>query len=556
MRHARALLLLGLLAAAGCEASGDGEAARGGTVVIAGGNDLQSFNSLVEPESYTGEFMQYALFLPLIRYDEELEYAPGLAREWEWQGDTAVVFRLHQNVRWHDGRPTTAEDVAFTIDRARDPATGFPNIQYFEAWGAVEALDSFTVRVAFPPHADPLAGLPFTPIMPRHLLDSIPAERMQNAAFNQRPVGNGPFRFLSRRTNDRVVFEANRDFPEELGGPPLIDRIIWRVIPENSAQVVALRTGEVDVAHEIRADQGVALDTMPRFRAIVAPSRQYQFIGWNNRVPQLRDARVRRALTMALDRESMLRALRGGFGELTSTPVSPSHWAHRADLEPIPYDTAGARALLDEAGYANRDRDPWLEDAGGKELTIELQIPANSEYNRDLAEIIRGDLQDVGVRVTTAATEFGTLIDNISSPPRNFEAVLLALEADIRLSLREVFHSESIPDSPFQLAGYANPRLDGILDSLDVTVSRDHARPLWHRLQTILHEEQPWSFLWFAPRIVVVREDLNGVEMDLRGSLVSIQDWWLDPSHPRAPGGGADTATAAATTAATSDAPR
>ena len=546
MRHIRTLLLVVLLAFGGaCDSDGgpDEGQRQGGTLVIAAGSDLRSFNSLVESETNTAELLQYALFLPVVRYDEDLDYAPALAREWEWHGDTAVVFTLREDVRWHDGVPTTAADVKFTLDRARDPETGFANPEYFAQWESVEVVDSFTVRFGFRPHADPLTGLPSTPIMPAHLLDSIPSAELQHAAFNQAPVGNGPFRFVSRRTNDQTVLEANPDFPEELGGRPNLDRVVWRVIPENSAQLVALRTGDVDMALGVRADEAVAMDTTARFRAIVAPSRMYQFIGWNGRVPPLSDARVRRAFTMALDREAMLSALRGGYGELTSTPVSPSHWAHDPGIRPLPYDTAAARRLLAEAGYRNRDGDPWLEGEDGEELTVELKIPASSEYNRDLAELARADLQDVGVRLTTRTTEFGTLIQDISSPARNFEAVLLALEADIRLSLRDLFHSDAIPDSPFQLASYADPRLDGILDSLATTVSRERARPLWHRLQAILHEEQPWSFLWFTPRVVLAREDVNGVDMDLRGTFVSLPDWWLDPSHPRAGGNAPDTAT-------------
>jgi peptide/nickel transport system substrate-binding protein len=478
------LMLACVAGLAGCDTgAGDGAGTegvrRGGTVVIAAGTDLRSFNALVESEANTSEILRYALFLPLIRYDEDLGFQPALARSWEWDGDTAVVFRLRDDVRWHDGRPTTAEDVKFTFDRARDPATGFPNAEYFENWDGAEVLDSTTVRFSLRPHADPLAVLPATPIMPRHLLDSIPAEQLQNAPFNQEPVGNGPFRFVSRRANDRVVLEANPDFPEELGGRPAVDRVVWQVIPENSAQLVALRTGEADVALGIRADQVEALDSTGRFHAVVAPSRTYQFIGWNGKVPALSDARVRRALVMALDREAMLRSLRGGFGELTATPVGPSHWAHDPSIEPLPFDTAAARELFAEAGYENRDADPWLEDGEGNELEIELKIPANNEYNRDLAELIRGD-------------------------------------------------------GPFQLASYSNPELDGILDSLSVTVDRDRARPLWQRLQQILHDEQPWGYLWFAPRLVVVRDDVQGVDMDVRGTFVSLPEWWLESGHPRA----------------------
>lgn len=551
MRHARFRMLLltpllaGLIA---CEAGGgDGDARRGGTVVIASGNDLGGFNALTQSEQSTMWVMQYALFLPLVSFDADIEYVPALASAWEWEGDTAVVFDLRRDVRWHDGERTTAADVVFTLDRARDPATGFPNAEYFEPFTSVEAVDSFTVRVAFRPHPVPLAGLASTPIMPRHLLDTIPPAELRNAPFNRAPVGNGPFRFVSRRANDRVVVEANPDFPEELGGRPRLDRVIWQVIPEASAQVVALRTGEADMALDVRADQVMALDTTAELRGIIAPSWQYHFIGWNGRVPALSDARVRRALTMAMDRDGLLRALRAGQGEVTSTPVDPSHWAHDPAVEPLPHDTAAARELLAEAGYENRDGDPWLEGEDGQELAITLKIPANHEYSSAVAELVRGDLQDVGVRLTTEATEFGTLLQDISGTDRNFEGVLLALDAGPRLSLRDMLHSDAM-DGQFQLASYSDPAVDAILDSLATTVSRDAARPLWARLQRIVRDEQPWTYLFFAPQLLVVREDVNGVEVDARGPLVTLPDWWLDPSHPRA-GSGVEADTAADTAA-------
>ncbi|HSH45612.1 MAG TPA: ABC transporter substrate-binding protein, partial [Longimicrobiales bacterium] len=239
--------LLSLVVFAG--ACGDSTRAprSGGTVVIGAGSDLDHANPLVSVDAWTSEVLRFALFTPLVRYGEDLSYEPYLAESWETSGDTAVTFHLRDDVRWHDGTRTTAHDVLFTYERATDPETGFPNSDYFNRWTGGEVLDSFTIRFTFQPHAEPLAGLPFTPVVPRHLLDSIPAAQLRQAAFNQHPVGNGPFRFVSQRSNDRWVFERNPDFPEGLGGPPNLDRLVWRVIPENSAQLAEIRAGEADL---------------------------------------------------------------------------------------------------------------------------------------------------------------------------------------------------------------------------------------------------------------------------------------------------------------------
>lgn len=526
------VLCLALLGLTACEAGAGGdadggtaaEASRGGTVVVAGPNDLDAANSLVSSETYAREILRYALFTTLLRYGPELEYRPYLAESWEMLADTGVVFHLRDDVYWHDGRPTTAHDVAFTYRRAKDPETGFLNAAYFEPWGEVEVVDSFTVRFGFEPHAEPLAGWPFTAIMPRHLLGDVPPAELQQAEFNRDPVGNGPFRFVSQRANDRWIFEANPDFPDELGGRPLVDRLIWRVIPESSAQLAELRTGNVDLMLSARAPQLEDWDPDPRIRSVVKPSRNYAFIGWNGQRAPLDDPRVRRALSMGIDRRDLLETLRGGHGELAVGPVPPFHWAYDPSIEPLPYDPDAARDLLVEAGLRDRDGDGMLEDATGADFGFALTVPAGSDANRDLAELMTSDLREVGVDAAMRTTEMTTMLADVQSPERRFDAVLLALTSDFQLKLSDMFHSDAL-GGPFQLASYSNPEVDDILDQLSGPVDREEARPLFRRLQAIMREEQPWTFLYYYPDLYLMRERVRGVEMDIRGTFVSLPDW-------------------------------
>ena len=429
------VLALLLVAAAGCDPAGgtaEGERPRpGGTAVVAGAMDLQVSNPLTVSEAWTQDVFRHALFLPLVRYGAEGGYEPGLAESWTMEGDSVVVFRLRRDVRWHDGAPTTAYDVAFTFERAKDPATGFPTPEYFEGWSRPEVLDSFTIRFHAEPEVDPLLAWAQTPPLPRHLLDSIPAAGLQQAAYNQRPVGNGPFRVVSHVTNDRWIFEANPDFPEALGGRPYLDRLVWRVVPENDAQVTELLTGSAHLITSPRADQLPALDDREGVRAIQRPTRKYLFVGWNGRRGALGQAEVRRGLAQAIDRARILAVARAGYGRLASTPVPPSHFAFDSAVAPLPYDTAAARALLARAGIRDRDGDPALETADGEDFTFELKIAANNAFNRDVAELMRADLARIGVTMTTRPTEGSTLIGDIISPERRFDAVLIALEAEI-----------------------------------------------------------------------------------------------------------------------------
>ena len=521
-RAAAACALVALLG--GCA---DAVPGRGGTAVIGAGSDLDYANPLVSVDAWTNEVLLYALFTPLVRYGPNLEYEPQLARSWEMLGDTGVVFHLRDDVRWHDGTPTTAHDVLFTFERAVDPATGFPNSDYFSRWTRGEVVDSHTVRFHFERQADPLAGWAFTPIAPRHLLDSIPPERLRQAAFNRAPVGNGPFRFVSQRPGDRWIFEANPDHPEGLGGRPLLDRVVWRVIPENSAQIMELRVGEVDLALQPRPEEVLALSRRDGLRAVVKPSRQFSFVVWNGLRKPLDDPRVRRALALSLDRAEILEGLRSGFGQAAATPVMPFHWAFNEDVQPLPFSPDSGRALLADVGIRDTDGDGILELPDGSDFSIQIKLSAESDYSRDVAEAVRSQLADLGVRASTRPTDTGTLFQDVTSTSRNFDAAVLGWAGDFRLDLRDLFHSDT-REGPYQFASYSNPEMDSLLDRAVLEPDPALATPLWGRVQEILREEQPWTVLYYQTDAFLARERVRNMDMDIRGALINLPEWWIE----------------------------
>ncbi|MEJ2187325.1 MAG: ABC transporter substrate-binding protein [Gemmatimonadota bacterium] len=485
-------------------------------------------NPLVAADVYSQEMNRSLLFLPLLRFGADLSLEPDLAESWAEEGDTAAVFHLRRDVRWQDGRLVTASDAVFTIQRAMDPATAYPNAGQIKHWRAVQRVDSFTVHLSFDPVREPLAALPLLPVLPRHVLDTIPPAAMARAAFNTHPVGDGPFRLVEVHRNDRWIFAANDSFPAGLGGRPHLDRLIWRIIPESTSQLAALEAGEVDMVMGVRPDDYARYADTLGLRGLERPTFRYSFIAWNGRRPPLDLVPVRRALSMAIDRAQILRALRHGYGTLAAGPVPPAHWA--ADtISPLPYDTAQADRLLEQAGYRTRNAGGIRQSFDGTPLRLTLLLPAGSDFNRDLAQVVQSDLRKVGVDLQLEPLEFSTLIQTITGPDRNFDAVLLALDADVRLDLRSLFHSASLK-GPFQLAGYSNPALDSLLDSIDTVLDRTASQPLWSRAQRILARDQPWSFLYFFSDLMLARDRLHGVRADLRGVLFSAPQWWVEPS--------------------------
>lgn len=514
--------------AAGCGDSSDPRI--GGTAVVAYAGSPRAANPLITSDAYSDAMNRFLLFLPLLRFDDELRPTPGLARSWAMEGDSAAVFELHRVALWSDGRPTTAEDVAFTLARALDPEVGYPNRAQIAHIHDVEVVDSFTVRLRFDPVREPLAMLASLAIVPRHALDSVPVDALPSAAFNLRPVTNGPFRLIEARPGDRWVFAADSLFPEELGGRPRLDRLVWRAIPESSAMATELQSGEVDVAVGVRADVFDRLSAMEGYEGIERPTLEYTAVAWNGRRPPLDDPRVRRALAMAVDRRQILDGLRGGHGTLANGPVPAAHWANASSVEGPPHDPDRARSLLADRGFRDRDGDGIVEDSAGAELRLTLLLPAGSDFNRDVAQVLQSSLRAVGVGLELRQQEFASLIQVITSPDRDFDAALLGLNADPRLDLRGLFHTDAMGD-PFQLAGYSNPAVDSILDALETT-DQDPAMELWEELQRILAEDQPWLYLHGGSELILARSRVRGIDAGLPGLLQNVSSWWLEAQEP------------------------
>ncbi|MGH7647376.1 MAG: ABC transporter substrate-binding protein, partial [Gemmatimonadaceae bacterium] len=324
----RCVLALALGLAAGCSASPTPV----DTVVYASGADLESGNPLVTIHPLARQVQRYMLFVTLAKYDSALQPVPYYARRWAWSDDQrALTFTLASGLAWQDGRPTTSRDVAFTIDAARDPRTGYPRYADLADVAGVDAPNDTTVTLRFR-RAQPDFPLVLCelPIVPAHLLASVPRADMRRAPFDTMPVGNGPFRFVERRPGERWVFARNDAFPAALGGPPNVSRVVIAIVNEPSTKFAGLVSGELDVAGISPAMAGLVRGD-PSLRVIEYPVQVSYGIVFNVGRAPFDDARVRRAIGVAIDRRRIVQAALYGFATPAVGPVPAEHPDASAD---------------------------------------------------------------------------------------------------------------------------------------------------------------------------------------------------------------------------------
>jgi peptide/nickel transport system substrate-binding protein len=504
--------------------------------VVASLAEINSMNHFVSADETSQELQANVLFTPLVRYDANLTPTPYLAESWDTvttrSGSLALTFHLRDDVKWHDGVPTSAYDVKFTFDRIKDPRTSYPHASLLASYDSAVVRDSSTIAFylkRYPGFMDPWRRI--SP-MPEHILGDVePAELKHHPFGTQSPVSNGPFRFVEHRAGDRWVFEANPDFASSMGGRPYLDRLVYRYIPEATTRLAEFLAGEVDVYLVVAPSQVAEIEARPDAEVITYENRNYTFIAWNGRRTFFQDPRVRRALTLAIDRQRIVDVARQGLGRVAEGPVPPFHWAYNAELEPLPYDPEHARALLDSAGWVDADGD-GVREKDVNRASFELKTNQGNPTREQILTLVQADLAKVGVEARLRFQEAQSLGADITSPERRFDAVVAGWQADFNLDDRIVFACSQL-EGLFQFASYCNPRVDEILDQVAVMEDRSRALPLWHEYQEILQWEQPYTFLYYDVRANGVRERVHDVRMDIRGDFINVKDWWIAPADRR-----------------------
>lgn len=465
----------------------------------------------------------------LVKYDKDLNLVGELAESFEVsKGGLVITFHLRKGVKWHDGKPFTADDVLFTYKTMVNPLTPTPYAEDFRQVKKAEVLGPHTFRVSYKePFAPALASWGVS-ILPRHLLEG---KDLMKSPLGRHPIGTGPFIFREWKAGDRIVLDYNPDYFE---GRPYIDRYIYRIIPDSATMFMELKAGGIDstgLTPLQYARQTKYRKFGERFNKYRYPAFAYTYLGFNLEDEKFADRRVRQAISYAINRGEIIEGVLLGLGQEATGPYKPGTWAYNPKVRRYSYDPARARQLLQEAGWRDTDGDGILE-RNGVPFRFTIITNQGNDTRARTAEIIQRRLREVGIEVKIRILEWAAFIKEFIEKKR-FEATILGWSITQDPDIYDVWHSSKTKPGELNFISFRDAEVDALLEKGRRSFDQEERRKIYWRIQEILAEELPYVFLYVPDALPVVQARVKGIEPAPAGITYNLIKWYVPQGEQR-----------------------
>jgi peptide/nickel transport system substrate-binding protein len=456
------------------------------------------------------------LFDGLVTHDANFRFTPGLAERWDQPDPLTIVFHLRSGVRFFDGRPLTAHDVVWTVESMLHPngpgGVITPKTAAYASIDSITAPDDLTVMIHLK-HADNF----LFPNLASGAMGVVPTGSGRD--FWQHPVGTGPFRFVSQQIDQDVVVERN---PLSWALTPKLDRVRFAVVPDAITESLELEKGSGDVAiNSLPMDSLPVLAARPDLRIEETGGTEIQYLSFNLRDPLLSDARVRQAISCAIDRDLIIRTLMGGHARPAQSLLPPSHWAFNDDGPRFDHDPVRANQLLDEAGHPRA--------ASGIRFHIVMKTSTDAD-TRLLAAVLQQQLAAVGIALDLRSFEYATFYSDVTRGAfQMYSLRWIGIEQPDIFSY--AFSTARFSPKGANRSHYSNARLDALLADAEVSEDMARRRADYAEVQQTLASDLPAINLWYRDTVVVHNRRLTHVIPTPSGSYTFLETAELTPQE-------------------------
>jgi len=470
------------------------------------------------------------IFNGLLKYDKNLSLVGDLAESWEVSGDgLTITFKLRKGVKWQDGQEFTAEDIIFGFRTIINPNTRTAYAGDYKEVKEAFVVDRYTFRVTYKrPFAPGLSSWGSLVVLPKHLLAG---QDINTTPFSRNPVGTGPYIFKEWKTGEKIVLRAN---PTYFEGRPRLDGFIYRIVPDPATMFLELKAGGLDFMGLTPLQYTRQTDTYKMRRDFCKYKYlafAYTYLGYNLRDWKFQDRRVRQAITHAIDKEELIEGVLLGLGLVATGPYKPDTIWYNPKVKKFPYDPEEAKRLLAEAGWKAPGADGILQK-DGRPFEFTILTNQGNETRAKSAEIIQRRLRMVGIRVKIRTVEWAAFINEFIDK-KNFEAVMLGWTLGQDPDLYDIWHSSKVGPKELNFISYKNPEVDTLLEKGRYTFDEKVRKACYDRIQEILAEDQPYTFLYVPYALPVISSRFQGIAPAPAGIGYNMDKWYVPKAEQR-----------------------
>ena len=504
-----------------------GKPAYGDTIITASIGEASNLIPILAGDSASHDVAGH-IYNGLVKYDKNLNIVSVLAESWEISKDNlSITFHLRKDVKWHDGTPFTAHDVMYTYRVIVDPKTPTPYAGDFKPVKEAKVIDDFTFKVTYEKPFAPGLQSWTVGILPRHLLEG---KDITTSPLIRKPVGTGPYLFKEWIPGDRVVLVANYSYFE---GKPYVERRITRVIPDLATMFLELKSYTIDMMG-LTPLQALKQTDYPGFRREFSKYKyvgfSYVYLGYNLKHQIFKDRRVRQAITHAINKQEIVDGILLGQGMEATGPYKPDMWAYNGNVKRYEHSKEKALALLKDAGFEQRQDGTLIKD--GKPFEFNILVNQGNDVRIRTAELIQKRLRDVGISVKIRVIEWATFINEFIDK-RNFEAVILGWSTSPEPDLFDIWHSSKQGPKEFNFISFENKEVDELIIKARHTMDKEERKKCYFRIQEILAEEQPYTFLFIPYSLIAVHKRIKGIEPAPAGITYNNLEWYVPENQRR-----------------------
>jgi len=466
-------------------------------------------NPVISSDTSSSEIESW-LFNGLFKYDKDGNVVTDLASSYRFIDDVTLEIKLKKNVKWHDGKKFTSQDVLYTYNLIHNPKIYTPLTTNYKKVLSLNVIDDYTVVIKYKEAYFKALEIWMVSIIPKHIFKN--EKDVMTSKFNKKPIGTGPYKLKELKMSQDIVLEVNKNY---FGVIPKIEKIRYKFVPDITTSFYMLKQKQIDIGTltPIQIDRQLNKNFHENFNIFEKQSFTYGYLGFNLKNKKFQDKRVREAISFAINRQEIIDILYFGHAKICHGPFLPGTFAFNENVSSSFQNISKAKKILKSLGYDINNP-----------FEFEVITNANNKARINIAQIMQYQLAKAGIKMKIRVMEWQAFLNTVLHP-RKFESIILGWSLALMPDARSIWHSTSDKKGGFNFVGYSNKTVDSLIEKGEVTVDREKLSVIYKQIFQEIASDLPYLFLYIPNSIKAVNKSIQNVKPALIGIRHNEEEW-------------------------------